>query len=78
MFQVDEKVGSKYRFVVLCAQRSRQLMDGGQVRVETTSQKPAYIAMQEVISDKVNWAVRETEAPASNEMGEILQVEVGA
>lgn len=78
MFQVDEKVGSKYRFVVLCAQRSRQLMEGGQVRVETASQKPAYIAMQEVLTDKVNWTAREAEAPASNEMGEILQVEVGS
>lgn len=78
MFQVDKKVGSKYRFVVLCAQRSHQLMDGAQVRVETTSQKPAYIAMQEIAQDKLDWSLRETEVPALNEMGEILQVETGS
>lgn len=78
MFQVDGKVGSKYRFVVLCAQRSRQLMEGAQVRVETASQKPAYISMQEITQDKVDWSIRETEVPALNEMGEILQVETGS
>lgn len=78
MFQVNEKIGSKYRFVVLSAQRARQLMEGAQIRLETASQKPAHVAMQEILADKVNWAVREAEAPASNEMGEILQVETGS
>ncbi len=78
MFQVSEKIGSKYRFVVLCSQRSRQLMEGAQVRVETSSQKPAHVAMQEVQADKVNWTTLEPEAPATTEMGEILQVEAGS
>ncbi len=78
MFQVSEKIGSKYRFVVICGQRARQLMDGAQVRVETSSQKPAYVAMQEVNADKVNWTTKETEPPAVAGMGEILQVEVGS
>ena len=39
-------------------------MDGAQVRVETTSQKPAYIAMQEIAQDKLDWSLRETEVPA--------------
>ncbi len=78
MFEVSEKIGSKYRFIVICAQRAKQLMEGAQVRVETSSQKPAYVSMQEVLADKTNWTTKEAEAPAVVGMGEILQVEVGS
>ncbi len=78
MFEVSEKIGSKYRYIVICAQRAKQLMDGAQVRVETSSQKPAFVSMQEVQADKVNWTTKEAEAPAVAGMGEILQVEVGS
>jgi DNA-directed RNA polymerase omega subunit len=77
MFMVNEKIGSKYRFVILCAQRTRQLLDGADVRVESGFKKPAYLAMQEILSDKVEWTVKEAQAPAMPESGEILQVEVG-
>ncbi len=77
MFTVNEKIGSKYRFVILCAQRTRQLLDGAQTRVETPCKKPAFVAMQEVLSDRVEWTVKETQPPAMPESGEILQVEVG-
>jgi DNA-directed RNA polymerase omega subunit len=77
MFVVDDKVGSKYRFVLLCAQRTKQLLEGAQQRVETTCAKPAYVAMQELMAGKVEWTVQATEPPSQPDMGEILQVEVG-
>ena len=40
MFTVNEKIGSKYRFVTLCAQRTKQLLSGAQARVETACIKP--------------------------------------
>jgi DNA-directed RNA polymerase omega subunit len=77
MFIVDEKIGSKYRFVTLCAQRTRQLLDGADPRVETSCKKPAFVAMQEVMSGKVEWTIREVEPPQEVDGGEVLQVEVG-
>ena len=77
MFIAPERARSKYRFVNICAQRTRQILDGAQQRVELSIKKPAYVAMQEVLADKVEWTVRETQAPELPESGEILQVEVG-
>ena len=77
MFIVSDKIGSKYRFVNLCAQRTRQILDGAQQRVEVPINKPAYVAMQEVLQGKVEWTHRETVPPEAPDAGEILQVEVG-
>ena len=77
MFIVDEKIGSKYRFVTLCAQRTRQLLEGADPRVESVCHKPAYIAMQEVMGGKVDWTIKELPPPQEPEGGEVLQVEVG-
>ncbi len=77
MFIVSEKIGSKYRFVNLCAQRTRQILDGAEQRVESGITKPTYVAMQEVLAGKVEWTVKETQAPEMPQSGEILQVEVG-
>ena len=77
MFIVSDKIGSKYRFVNLCAQRTRQILDGAQQRVELPIKKPAFVAMQEVLADKVEWTVKEAVVPEVPETGEILQVEVG-
>lgn len=77
MFIVSDKIGSKYRFVNLCAQRTRQILEGAQQRVESPINKPAYVAMQEVLQGKVEWTYRETTPPVAPDAAEILQVEVG-
>ncbi|MGA9752894.1 MAG: DNA-directed RNA polymerase subunit omega [Acidobacteriota bacterium] len=77
MFIVDEKIGSKYRFVLICAQRTKQLLEGAQTRVESPFHKPAFVAMQEVLAGKIDWKVNETTPPALPDSGEVLQVEVG-
>jgi DNA-directed RNA polymerase omega subunit len=77
MFIVDEKIGSKYRFVVLCAQRTRQLLEGADPRVESTIRKPAYVAIQEVTSGKIEWRVSKPQPPSQSGTDDVLQVEVG-
>jgi DNA-directed RNA polymerase omega subunit len=77
MFIAPDKVRSKYRFVNICAQRTRQILDGATQRVDSNVKKPAYVAMQEVLADKVEWTVKEAVVPEVPETGEILQVEVG-
>ncbi len=77
MFIAPDKIGSKYRFVNLCAQRTRQILDGAEQRLDLPIKKPAYVAMQEVLAGKVEWTIKETVAPEVPDSGEILQVEVG-
>ena len=65
MFIAPDKVRSKYRFVNICAQRTRQILDGATQRVDLNVKKPAFVAMQEVLADKVEWTVKEDRRPRS-------------
>lgn len=78
MFKVSEDIASKYRFVNLCAQRSRQLLEGAEPRVEATVTKPAAIATQEIMAAKINWTRIETSAPQVPDTTQTIEVEVGA
>ncbi|MEJ2420426.1 MAG: DNA-directed RNA polymerase subunit omega [Acidobacteriota bacterium] len=77
MFQVSQKVGSKFRFVVLGAQRARQLMDGAEPRVETEYEKPAFVALRELQADKLKWEARPAEGDVGAEPGDVMKVEAG-
>lgn len=73
MFEVDEKVGSKYRFIVLVNQRTKQLMSGAVPRVESKIQKAVPIAIEEIKQKKVRWTTKDVALPAPpNEVGEPL------
>jgi len=75
MFQVSDDIRSKYRFVNLCAQRTRQLMEGAEQRVETTVTKPAYIAMREILDEEVKWLPVEEGAAAQEQGAESVELE---
>ena len=76
MFNVDEKVGSKYRYIVLCNQRTKQLLQGAEPRVDTSVKKPAYIAMQEMSDGKIDWKLKtEGQDTEEAETEETLPVE---
>lgn len=51
----EGKVDSKFRFVLVAAQRAEQLMRGARPKVEAGKRKPTRVAMQEVNSDLVDW-----------------------
>lgn len=55
MDKITETVDSKFRFVLLSAQRAEQLLRGAQPRVEVTSPKVARTAMREMIEGLVDW-----------------------
>ena len=55
--EVPKGVESKFRFIILSSQRCEQLLQGGEVRVEAPTKKPAVIAMQEVLGGKVNYEI---------------------
>lgn len=48
-----EKVDSKYTLVVLAAKRARAIMDGQHALVESKSNKPVTVALEEVAQGKI-------------------------
>ncbi len=73
MFEVDEKVGSKYRLIVLANQRAKQLMSGALPRVEKRTEKAIQIAIEEIKQGKLNWTTKEVAPPTpTDEVGEPL------
>ncbi|MEG0798164.1 MAG: DNA-directed RNA polymerase subunit omega [Acidaminococcaceae bacterium] len=50
-----EQVDSKYTLVVLAAKRARELMNGAPNLVETKSNKPVTIALEEVGAHKITY-----------------------
>lgn len=73
MFEVTEKVGSKYRFVVLVNQRAKQLMSGAVPRVEVKTDKAVPVAIEEFKQGKLNWTVKEVVPPTPPDtVGELL------
>lgn len=55
------EIDSKYRLIILAAQRSKQLQRGAQSRVDidTRKNKPTRVALKEIEHGKVNFSVDE-------------------
>ena len=55
------EIDSKYRLIILAAKRSKQLQRGAKPRIEIDPQKhkPTRIALEEVISGKVNFHLKD-------------------
>ena len=61
--QESPSLDSKYRLILVAAQRSKQLQRGARPRVEMDSQrhKPTRIALEEVLRGKVSFSLVEKE-----------------
>ena len=61
--QESPTVDSKYRLILIAAQRSKQLQKGARPRVEMDAQrhKPTRIALEEVQRGKVTFSILEKE-----------------
>ena len=64
MQKIPENVGSKYRFIIIAAERAKQLQNNARPKIKTKSTKPAYIAMKELEQELVSFEiVPQTEQP---------------
>lgn len=61
-------IDSKYRMIILAAQRSKQLQRGAisRVDIDTRKSKPTRVAMKEIQNRKVNFEILEAGENASN------------
>lgn len=59
------ELDSKYRLIIVAAQRSKQLQRGAKPRIDIDSQKhkPTRIALEEVIQGKVPFEIRPKDPP---------------
>jgi DNA-directed RNA polymerase omega subunit len=48
MPKIPDNIGSKYRFIILAAERAKQLQNKAKAKVKIRSTKPAKIAMREL------------------------------
>ena len=57
------EIDSKYRMIILAAQRSKQLQRGAisRVDIDTRKNKPTRVAMKEIENRKVNFEIQELE-----------------
>jgi DNA-directed RNA polymerase omega subunit len=65
MQKVPESIGSKYRFIILAAERAKQLQNNAKPKLKTRSTKPAHIAMQELEQDLVAFEIHKPVEPSS-------------
>ena len=55
MLNIPENIGSKYRFIVIAAQRATQLMLGAKPRTQLEDAKHTVTAMHEVLADQIKF-----------------------
>jgi DNA-directed RNA polymerase subunit omega len=57
MPKVPENIGSKYRFIIIAAERAKQLQNRAKPKVKIKSTKPACIAMKEVEEGLISFII---------------------
>lgn len=55
MDRIPEKIDSKFRFVLLAAERAEQMLRGARPKIDMGPLKATRIAMQEISNDLVEW-----------------------
>lgn len=54
--ELSEKGDSRYTLVMLTAKRARQIVEGAELLLETSSKKPVSIALEEVMEGKITYS----------------------
>jgi DNA-directed RNA polymerase subunit omega len=67
---MPSKVDSKFRFVLLAANRAEQLMRGARPKLEAPSRKPTVVAMRELSQGVVEWEYGPAPQPEPEEAPE--------
>ncbi len=66
MQKIPESIGSKYRFIIIAAERAKQLQNNAKPKIKTKSTKPAYVAMRELEEGLVKFEILPPEPPAQH------------
>ena len=55
MQKIPDNIGSKYRFIIIAAERAKQLQNNAKPKIKTKSTKPSFIATREVEEGLINF-----------------------
>ncbi|MEM7354506.1 MAG: DNA-directed RNA polymerase subunit omega [Acidobacteriota bacterium] len=67
MQQIPEKIDSKFRFVLLAANRAEQIMRGAASKAENPDSKATRAAMEEILTERVGWEYGPEETPEADD-----------
>ncbi len=65
MQKIPESIGSKYRFIIIAAERAKQLQNNAKPKIKTKSTKPAFIAMKELEQNLLSFEMPPVEPPSA-------------
>ncbi len=65
MPNIPDPIGSKYRFIIIAAERAKQLQNNAKPKIKTKSTKPAFIAMRELEQGLVSFEIQPIETPGA-------------
>ena len=63
---LPKEIDSKFRFILVAAQRAKQLQAGAKPRVLTTSYKPTRVVIEEVLAGAVSWQMKQEPPRVTN------------
>jgi DNA-directed RNA polymerase subunit omega len=72
----DGEIDSRYRLVILAAQRARQLMEGSRPVAETRYTKATTIGLEEVLDDRVEFLLGKEAKVAQKEARRLREEEI--
>ena len=61
MLKMPANIDSKYRFIIVAAERAKQLQGNAKPKFKTKSTKSAYIAMREVEAEMISFEILQPE-----------------
>ena len=59
IIDIPDEYDSKFRFILVAAERAKQLQNGYPPRIDEKSPKPAHVAIQEAQQGLITWEVLE-------------------
>jgi len=67
IIEIPKEFDSKFRFILVAAERAKQIQNGAPVRLELDSRKPAFVAIREVEKNLVAYEIVEKKDKEENE-----------
>ena len=61
IIDIPEEFDSKFRFILVAAERAKQIQQGAPPKLKLKSRKPAYVAIKEVEEQLVPFTILEEE-----------------
>ena len=63
MLKIPDHIDSKYRYIIIAAERAKQLQNNAKPKLKLKATKPALIAMREVEQDLIAFEIVPPEPP---------------